>query len=160
MANLGEPKRYKMTDHHYDTLMNVFNEVKRDINNNYGWNRPVEQLDGCMMSNLGQNTIKLSHAKYVVSSRYALEKRDKSGAKEFLDNVAKQMAKRYQEVAGTSVNFSLVEERQDVEAVSKYTPDQSWALGSVQGVMVGKYNITTSRIYKVTNKNLRVDHDE
>jgi len=155
--SLGPANNYVWGKNHYDTLATVFSHLKTEINGRHGWNRPIEQLDGLTITFLGPNMVKINHAKYVVAAPHVMSKKELPEAKEFLDNLVKELAKKYKTVANTPITFKLQEEQQDTQLYSKLTADRSWALGGSYGTAVGRYMLTTSRIYSVKTKNLAAD---
>lgn len=160
MANrelLGPAKQYVWGKNHYDVLETCFQRLKTDINGRHGWNRPIEQLDGLTLSFLGQNMVKVSHAKYVVASPYVMNMKEKTEAKVFLDNMMKELQTKYKDTSGANLRLKVVNEQQDIQLYSKLSADRSWALGSFYGPAVGRYMVTTSRVYSVGSKNLPVE---
>lgn len=149
---LGPAKNYEWGKNHYDVLETVFQRLKTDVNGRHGWNRPIEQLDGLTMSFLGPNMIKVTHAKYVVASPYVMNMKEKTEATAFLDNMMKELAKKYQDASGANLRLKLQQEQQDIQLYSKLSADRSWALGSFYGPAVGRYMVTTSRVYSVGSK--------
>jgi hypothetical protein len=154
---LGPAKNYEWGKNHFDVLETVFNRLKTDVNGRHGWNRPIEQLDGLTLSFLGPNMIKVNHAKYVVASPYVMNMKEKTEAVQFLESLMNELAKKYKEVSGTNLRLKLQDEQQDIQLYSKLSADRSWALGSFYGPAVGRYMVTTSRIYNVGSKLLPTD---
>jgi hypothetical protein len=145
----GPVKTYVWGKNHFDVLETVFQRLKTDINGRHGWNRPIEQMDGLTLSFLGPDRIKVSHAKYVVASPYVMNVKEKAEATQFLGAMMNELAKKYKEVSGVNLRLNMQEERQDVQLFSKLSADRSWALGNSFGAAVGRYLVTTTRVYNV-----------
>ena len=155
MANkelLGPANNYVWGQNHFDTLETCFQRLKTDVNGRHGWNRPIEQMDGLTLSFVGPSMIKVSHAKYVVASPYVMNMKEKTEAVEFLNSMMTELAKKYKDASGVNLRLKVENEQQDIQLYSKLSADRSWALGSFYGPAVGRYMVTTTRIYSVGSK--------
>lgn len=155
MANqelLGPANNYVWGKNHFDTLQTCFQRLKTELNGRHGWNRPIEQLDGLTLSFIGPKMVKVSHAKYVVASHYVMDLKEKREAIKFLNGMMEELAKKYKDASGTNLRLKVENEQQDIQLVSKLSPDRSWTFGNFYGPAVGRYLVTTSRIYNVGSK--------
>ena len=148
-GSLGPAKNYKMADDKFSMIKNCFEHIKRSINGAHGWNRPVEQVDGLTLNFVDANTLRMTHAKYVVSSPRLMDVREKADAQQFLDSIAREIIKLYKKDAGKTLTLKMTNEQQDAQLYSKLSPDLSWAFNNPSyGSYINRYTLTTSRIYK------------
>lgn len=144
---------YNIKDNFYDAIVTAFQALKA-AENGHGWNRPIEDLNGCALKLLAPGFVEIVHTRYVVCNPYQMDIKEKSGAKEFLDEVARELKKHFRKVAKKTLKMKKHREDQDVQLYSKLSPD---AWGSTYGTMVGRYTITTRRVYKVEADNLEIE---
>ena len=152
---LGPANNYSIKDNYFDALRNAFNQLKFELNSTHGM-RPVEDIEGLTIRNLGRPTFQLNHVKYVVGDPTMIELKEKPHASQFLDFLEKEIKKRYKKITNDDLNVKKVSEQHDFQLYSRLTPDRSWVFGGGPGVpIMNRYILTTSRIYHVETANLR-----
>lgn len=146
-----EDKNYSQKRAIYDALAQVFQEFKLEGMNSYGWNKPVQQLDGVTMRFLGQNCLELTYHRFEVSTVEGLARRDDDGPK-FLQNVAKELKKRFRKKIGKTLKLEKVRLDQAIDKQSRVQADTSWQLGSSRygygARPVGRYLVRDSCVYE------------
>lgn len=153
-VTLGQANNYERSENFFDSLQQAFSDLKMALGQQNGMNLPVEDISGISMRWMNRNTIEIAQKKYIVGNAYQLNVKEKTHADEFLDQMVKELKAMFKKIAGTPLELKKIKQDQDLQLYSKLSGDRSWALGGSYGAAVGRYMITTSRIYQVDAKNL------
>lgn len=132
----------------YDSLSQMFHDIKNEKYGKHGWNLPVEQINGVTMRFVSEGLMELTYHRYEVCTVEGLARDEKS---KFLGEVVKELKKRFKKYTGKALTLSKVREDRAIDKHSRLQADNSWMLGSSRygygARPIGRYLVRDSCVY-------------
>ncbi len=147
-----QDENYKQNENVYDSIVQVFEDLKYEKCASIGntWNVPVEALKGVTLKLVGKDHILVSYHSFMMSTPEILPHK-KAECKKFLDEVAKELKKRFKSKTKKVLTLKKVSENDGIEKYSQmYAETSKSSLGSgPRAVMsaAGKYLVRVGRLY-------------
>lgn len=151
-------KNYLQKKNLYDSIAQVFSDWKNETANSYGWNKPVQEMNGCTMRFLAEGHLEITYHRFEVCTVEGLARGDNNGPK-FLKDVVKELKKSFRKKTGKALKLEKVREDQAIEKYSRIQADTSWMLGSSRygygARPVGRYLVRDSCVYEFDIETLK-----
>jgi len=124
-----EDKKYDRKKAIYDVVIQIVEDLKYEGNSMHGWNRPAQEAQGLTAKLIGNDNLELIYHRYEVTTVEGLARGERDGYI-FLDNVVKEIKKRFKKYTKKTLKLQKVQESQAIDKVSRIQSDTSWMLGS------------------------------
>src|SRR3990167_9340938 len=148
----SEPdKRFVRDEDVYSCIAQSFEDFKQDLNSQHSWNIPIDEADGMSIKYVGENmlvvnyhTIKTCRQEEVVS--------DEDISKKKLDEIVKEIKKRFKKYNKKALDLKKVKESRSVEKHSRVYAENVPLFGGGYGYgqNIGRFYIINSRVYEFT----------
>ena len=148
----SEPdKRFVRDEDVYSCIAQSFEDFKQDLNSQHSWNIPIDEADGMSIKYVGENmlvvnyhTIKTCRQEEVVS--------DEDISKKKLDEIVKEIKKRFKKYSKKALDLKKVKESRSVEKHSRVYAENVPLFGGGYGYgqNIGRFYIINSRVYEFT----------
>ena len=148
----SEPdKRFVRDEDVYSCIAQSFEDFKQDLNSQHSWNIPIDEADGMSIKYVGENmlvvnyhTIKTCRQEEVIS--------DEDISKKKLDEIVKEIKKRFKKYSKKALDLKKVKESRSVEKHSRVYAENVPLFGGGYGYgqNIGRFYIINSRVYEFT----------
>lgn len=126
-------------------------DIKVEQNGAHGWNLPIQEMKGVTARLLGEGCLEITYHRFEVCTIEGLARREDDG-KKFLQNIVKEVKKRFKKYTGKALTLKKVREDQNIDKHSRLQADTSWMLGSSRyghgARPVGRYLVRDSCVYE------------
>ncbi len=147
-----QDENYKRNEDVYAAVVQAFEDLKHEKCASVGstWNVPVENLKGITLKLVGKDHILISYHSFLMATPEILPHK-KAECKKFLDEVAKELKKRFKTNTKKVLTLKKINETDGVEKYSQMYGEVSAVspLGNPRRVLstAGKFLVRTGRLY-------------
>ena len=148
----AEPdKRFAGEKDVYSCIAQSFEDFKADLNSEKSWNIPIDEANGMTIRYVGENLLAISYHKIKIGQQDDIM-RDELDSKKMLDEMAKEVKKRFKKYSRKVLDLKKVKEARSVEKFSRMYAENVPLFGNGYGYgqSIGRFYVVDSRVYEFT----------
>jgi len=147
-------QQYDRSKDHLSVLQQIYEDIRRELDDSCSWNIPVADTNGLSMK-VGGNVLELCWIRYETTTPELLAVQEKEGAP-FFKEFEKEMKKRFKKQTKTTIVLKKVGEDLSYEKIDRMTGETSqwFGVGSHMTTVdkAGKYLIREKKVYEFSFK--------
>ena len=142
-------RRYRQEQDYYSSLSQVFEDFKQELNAKNGWNVPLVDVSGMTLKHVDTDKVVLTYHKIVIGTPEDVM-RDDHNSKKCLDDIAREVKKRFKKKTKKTANLKLIKDGKSVEKHSRIYAENIplYGGGVTYGRNMGRYYVAYSRMYQ------------
>src|SRR3990167_3108272 len=148
----SEPdKRFLREQDVYSCIAQSFEDFKEELNSQHSWNIPLDETDGMSIKYVGENMLVVNYHKIKVGRQEDVIL-DEDVSKKKIDEIAKEVKKRFKKYSKKTLDLKKVKENRSVEKYSRVYAENVPLFGGGYGYgqNIGRFYIINSRFYEFT----------